>query len=280
MQAVLIILAIVGAALSGEASARGEEPAPKPSRIVSTNVCADQLTLLLAERGRIAALSRLAVDPDLAVLAEEARGLTLTGGRAEEIVPLKPDLVLANVYQGAQASRFLAGLGIRVFIVPEANSFAELREMLRATGAALGEPELAEEAVAALDRRLAAVSVAGPAGRRALILEPNGYTPAGGTLSDSVLQAAGFRNHAAALGVQGYGTVALERVVLNPPDLLIFDDYKPSRASRAQALLHHPALARVAQTTPTLWMPSKLWLCPGPWTAEAVAQLVRDDKSR
>lgn len=280
MQALLIFVMGLAVGSAGAAQVQNPGSPAKPARIVSTNVCADQLTLLLAERERIAALSRLAVDSDLAVLSKEAQGLPLTGGRAEEIVPLKPDMVLANAYQGAQASRFLAGLGIRVFIVPEANSFEELRAMLLAVGEVLGEPQRAQDAVAALDRRLASVSAPGPTGRHALILEPNGYTPARGTLSDAVLQAAGFRNHAPALGVQGYGTIALERVVLSPPDLLIFDDYKPSRASRAQGLLHHPALARVAQTTPTLWMPSKLWLCPGPWTADAVAHLVPAGKSR
>src|SRR5262245_11513488 len=45
------------------APARAESPA-KPQRIVSLNVCVDQLLLLMVDKRRIAALTQFATDPD------------------------------------------------------------------------------------------------------------------------------------------------------------------------------------------------------------------------
>lgn len=249
----------------------------RPQRIVSTNVCTDQLLLLLVHPDRIAALSILSDDPTLSTMPERAASLRKTGGRAEEIVPLKPDLVLANQWTGAKASRFLDGLGIDVLIVPEAKSFGDIETVITMLGERLDEPENASALVRGMNQRLAQIRRA-PADRTALIYEPNGYSPAKGTLSDAILNEAGWTNLAPRLGVENYGVVPLERVVMTRPDLLIFDDHAPSSASRAQGLLHHPALQSVAETAQTEWVPSRFWICAGPWTVEAVERLAKIER--
>lgn len=246
----------------------------RPMRIVSTNVCTDQLLLLLVDRNRIAALSNLSEDPKLSTMPERARGIPKNGARAEEIVPLKPDLVLANAWTGAKANRFLAGLGIDVLVVPEAKSFSEIETVVTHLGDRLGERPRADQIIGGMRARLT-IATRQPHGGTALIYEPNGYSPSTGTLSDAVLSAAGWRNIAPSLGVGTYGVVPLERVVMTRPDLLIFDDYSPSIASRAQGLLHHPALKLVAQKAQTEWVPSPLWICAGPWTVDAVERLAK-----
>jgi iron complex transport system substrate-binding protein len=261
-------------AFCGIVSAHAAGP---PERIVSTNVCTDQLLLLLVERERIAALSNLSTDPTLSTMAETARGIPQTGGRAEEIVPLKPDLVLANAWTGAKASRFLKGLGIKVLVVPEAKSLEEIGDVVAMLGDALIASERAAQIVSDMRSRIANLRRA-PSRRMALVYEPNGYTPSTGTLTDSVLMASGWTNLAPTLGVRSYGAVPLERVVLTQPDLLVFDDHAPSNASRAQGLLHHPALKTVAGKAKIEWMPSRLWICAGPWTIDAVQRLAKIER--
>ena len=46
----------------------------KPTRIVSTNVCADQLALAIADRDRVISVSRMAIEPQISNFAEAARG--------------------------------------------------------------------------------------------------------------------------------------------------------------------------------------------------------------
>src|SRR5262245_36302917 len=93
----------------------------KPQRIVSTNVCADQLALLLAPE-RVVSVSFNAADPAISNTASLAKGIPVNSARAEEVVLFKPDLVLGDIYTGARASRFAEVLGVPVQIVAAGNS--------------------------------------------------------------------------------------------------------------------------------------------------------------
>ena len=68
--------------------------AAKPQRVVSINLCADQLLVALAAPGQIAALSPLARDKRLSYVAGAARSLPVHRGTAEDIVKTQADLVL------------------------------------------------------------------------------------------------------------------------------------------------------------------------------------------
>ena len=68
---------------------------PKPTRIVSINLCSDQLLLQLVGHKRIASVTYLAADPTISYSANRAVGLVKNHGLAEEVVALNPDLILA-----------------------------------------------------------------------------------------------------------------------------------------------------------------------------------------
>src|ERR1700754_1565304 len=65
-------------------------------RIVSFNLCADQLVVALADSVQIAALSPYAHDRHLSVVAERARQFPTLDWSAESTVALGPDLVLVG----------------------------------------------------------------------------------------------------------------------------------------------------------------------------------------
>ena len=67
----------------------GTVASASPKRIVSINVCADQLVQMLAPREAVAALSFLAGDPQMSVMAHETDGYRLIRGQAEEVLPLE-----------------------------------------------------------------------------------------------------------------------------------------------------------------------------------------------
>lgn len=67
-----------------------------PQRVVSLNLCTDELLLLLAGRARIAAVSALADDPVYSPAATLAEGLPQNHGTAEEVLRLAPDLALPD----------------------------------------------------------------------------------------------------------------------------------------------------------------------------------------
>ena len=88
--------------------------ADPPRRVVSFNICADQLVVALADPAQIAGLSPYATDPTLSAVAEEARAFRRVPWHAESVVPLDPDLVLVGPRDRSVTQRMLGALGFRV----------------------------------------------------------------------------------------------------------------------------------------------------------------------
>src|SRR5437868_9960588 len=92
-------------------AANAAEP---PRRVVSFNLCADQLVLALADPQQIAGLSPYAADPSLSVMAEAARKYPRLDWQAESTIPLQPDLVLIGSWDRPVTRRMLSALGLRI----------------------------------------------------------------------------------------------------------------------------------------------------------------------
>ena len=67
-------------------------------RIVSMNVCTDQLLLSLAEPAQILGLSRYSRNAAESFAAGEARRFPILSGGAEDVLALNPDIVVASLY--------------------------------------------------------------------------------------------------------------------------------------------------------------------------------------
>ncbi|MEM7442866.1 MAG: ABC transporter substrate-binding protein [Pseudomonadota bacterium] len=249
-------------------------PVLAAERIVSLNLCTDQLLVLLADRDQIASLSFLAADPDLSYVADRIEGIPLNHGRLEEILPLEPDLVLAGAFAARPAVRLLESLDVPIIDLPLAEDFDTIAEQTRIVASAVGYEDRGEALVAEMEAILRGLTP-DLSGDTALVYQANGFTAGSGTLADSVLAAAGIINQAAQSGVQGYGFLPLERLIADPPTILIAANALPGRPSLADALLTHPALAALDSETRYLALPSALLACGGPQTAEA-AQLLAD----
>lgn len=236
-----------------------------PERIVSLNLCADQMLLALADRGQIAALSHLATDPGISAAAGAARGLPQTRGTAEEVLPLRPDLVLLGSLDRLGTGRLLAARGIKVVRLPLPSSFAGTQALIRQVAGLVGRPERGEALAAALEPPQEA-----EARFTALPYERRGYAAGAGGLMGEILARAGFRHAWPASGQGGF--VSLEQVVARRPDVLVVEE-TGGTADQGAALLAHPALARLYPPERRIALPRVLTACPGPGLAEAVRRL-------
>lgn len=229
--------------------------------VVSLNLCADDFLMTLAQ-DRVTALSPLARDPALSVVAHAAQAKPWVRVDAEAVLALHPDFVLAAEY-GAQATlAALAASGVRVERIHLPESFPEIRTETRRLAALLGAEQRGEAVLSDMDRELAAVPARPP--RRALFLEPRGWTAGPGSLGQAVLQAAGYLD--AGDGRQW----SLEAIVSHPPDRLLVP-VAPKAPSLATELLRHPALRGI----PSRAVDPALVICGGPWTAQAVKMLAQ-----
>lgn len=117
-----------------------------PTRVVSLSLCTDQFVLALAERGQVAALSRLAGDPHLSPFAAQAAGMPRHGGTAEEILMLKPDLVVAGGFARGRTVEMLEQLGVPVLRLRSATLLADILPQVEQVAQALGRMDVASEA--------------------------------------------------------------------------------------------------------------------------------------
>jgi len=249
--------------------------AEPPKRVVSMNVCTDQLAMLVAADGQLYSVSHLARDPGSSVLVEDAGRYAVNHGLAEEVFLMQPDLVLAGTYTTRATVDLLRRLGIRVEEFAPETSFDDIRANLTRIGHILEREERAEELVAQLDDTLAALETTKRPGARVAAYDANSYTSGTGTLVDAVVKASGMTNVADELGLAGMARLPLELLIMARPDLLVEGEAPYATPSLAEESLTHPAFRALAQETRMVGLPPAHTVCGTPFTAEA-ARILQD----
>jgi iron complex transport system substrate-binding protein len=262
---------LLAACLSPAASAQ----TPKPSRIVSINQCSDELLLALAEPGRIAGVTRYPKPADARKILEEHPEIRTTLGSAEEVLALKPDLVLAGVYSRRDTLELLRRLGLPLVVSEVPQDFDAIHAEIRRVAAAVGEPARGEALIREMQGRLGAAPSSGPK-PGVLFYGTAGHVPGTGTFEDAVIRAAGARNLAAEKGIQGHGWLGLEDVIALKPDVLVFSRRGASDTSVGGEMLAHPALAKALPKTRVAWMPAETLHCGSQDAVEAVEALRKE----
>ena len=246
----------------------------QPQRIVSLNVCIDQILVDLVPRERIAAVTHLAADPLSSAHPERAAGLAITRGGAEDVLSRNADLVLAGQYSTPATVDLLRRLGHRVVLIALPDSIDGVRDVIGKIAAAVGEEARGAAMIGDLDRRIAAARApALPDAPSALVYQVNNYVAGTFGLINEALLLAGWRNGAASIGVSRNGTISLEALVAAPPDLLVLASEPQTYATVVADNLRHPLLAHLRKTRASTVVPWPLMLCGTQHIAEVVEAL-------
>ena len=240
-------------------SQTGNDDAPT---IVSLNPCLDAILVEIAPPGQVLALSHYSRDPgSSSIPAEVAARYGVSGGTAEEVIALQPDLVLASTFlpQPTRTALERAGLRVETFGSPTSvtESAAQVREV-----AALAGAESEGEMLAA---RIAAPLPAARPAINALLWQPGEIVAGEQTLIAELLREEGFVSHAAARGLRQADRVSLETVLADPPALLLVAGDAPGQ--------RHPLLERALKTTTIAPLDPALIYCGGPTIPKARARL-------
>lgn len=251
-------------------------PAMGKPRVASINMCTDQLVLALADPAQIVGISHLAHDPDLSFFWRDAKHHRTLSGQAEDVLPLRPDLVLTATFVRANTRGLLAAQGLRVAEFASAATIGEVKAQIARAGALLDQSERAAQANARIDAALARVRNAARAraGLAVLPLERRGWISGRDSLLTAVLTDAGVRN----LGAEQFGDGArlpLEAIVTLRPDLVLVSQDNARAEDQGTALLHHPALRALAGGR-RIAMPHRLTVCAGPMLADALDHLAAE----
>jgi iron complex transport system substrate-binding protein len=248
-------------------------------RIASMNVCTDQLLITLADPAQILGLSRFSRDAWQSFAADDASRYNILSGGAEDVLVLRPDIVVASLFDKRSTREFLRekGLHLAEFTVPR--NLDEVKIQIRKMGEIVGHPERAAAEVARLD---AAIARARPAVAdkhySVLPLSRRGWVSGSDSLVSSLLAETGLFNAAGDLGVAFGGFASLEAIVNLKPDFILVSEAGDRAEDDGRAFLLHPALERFYPPQKRIVIPERLTVCGGVMLAEALDVLIEELK--
>jgi len=240
-----------------------------PKRVVSINLCADQLVLALADRGQIAGLTHNATDPEMSGEAAKARGLRLLSNSAEQILAIEPDLIVGMPASRSSALRALPEQNYPLLDLATANTLDEIYTSIDETAVAVGHPERGTALIARMQGELAGLPKPGR-GRVAAYYQRRGYMTGTGTLIDELMTRVGLVNLAGKLGKPPLSQLSLEEMVAAQPDFLIVESATDKVTDQGSEMLHHPALKGI----PRISIPQAWTVCGSPAYTAAARSIV------
>ncbi len=251
----------------------------RPQRIVSMNLCTDELLMRIVDPSRIASityLSQQAINAPLG-LNDITSKLKVNHGLAEEVLLQEPDLILAGRYSATTAVSLLRRLGFTIITFDPELTLDDMRANIRKLGEAVGESARAEQVIAEFDARLAQLQSQIPAGERPVFADigVNNYIAGENTLYTHIVNAAGYRTLGQALGFEGFRYVSLEQILSIKPALMSAATPWTSPPSMSTLALGHPALRNRVKEIPQVAIPERYTTCGAPSALGAVEVLVK-----
>jgi iron complex transport system substrate-binding protein len=262
-------------------AADAQTPASKrPQRIVSMNLCTDELLMRLVEPSRIASITNLsqqAVNEPLGLTPISSK-LKVNHGLAEEILLAEPDLIIAGSYTTTTAIFLLRKLGHEVVTFDPENNLQDMRANVRKMGKLVGEEARAEQVIAEFDARLKTLQAQLPPGELPIFADiaVNNYIAGNDTFYAEVVNAGGWRTIGQALGYSKFRSVSLEELLKVRPALISTATPWTNPPSLSTLALRHPALQRLVDETPNIVIPERFTTCGTPAVMGAIELLVAE----
>jgi iron complex transport system substrate-binding protein len=177
--------------------------------------------------------------------------------------------VVGGSFDAPTARATYARLGIAYVPLGIAPTVVASAAQVRALAARVGEPARGEM----LARRIETALPAAPPARRyaTLVWQGGGLIAGEGTLVAEAMARFGLDNAAAARGLAQGTALPLERLLADPPEVILVAA-RPHRTGQADRALAHPALRHVAGTRTFAIVPALLW-CGGPTVPRLAARL-------
>ena len=235
------IALLASALLAGPALAQG--PARKPQRVASINLSADEVLVAILPLERLVSVTRWADAPGTSNVVGRVPPAVHRFVKAdmEQLVALRPDLVVVSEYTDADFMKQLERSGLRVHRMLGLNTLAGVRGAILDLGRAVGEDEAARRLVAEYDAKLAELGrrLAG-AGKPRVIYWSGNMTAGADTAIGALIETAGAVNLGREMGIVGIEPPGAERAFVADPDAVLVGTWPGSK----EALTGHPLLSK------------------------------------
>lgn len=208
----------------------------KPQRIVTLSLSSDEMVLGMTQPERVVALHHLADDPGISTIADKAGRISarMKEYNAEQILSLKPDLIIAPDWSQAELIETLRDMGLPVFISKGPSNVEEVKQAIREISQAIGEVEAGARLLTRMESELAGIAAkAGaipPERRQTVVLISHMAAYGGkGSLFDNMCGYAGVVNGAAAAGLGKNAVLTKEAIISINPDLILVPTWNGGR---------------------------------------------------
>ena len=246
-------------------------------RIASINACTDQLLLALADPEQILGLGPYSRDVARSWSAADAHRYPRLSGEAEDVLVLKPDVVVAGSFTKLATRNLLKEQGQRVVTFDVAHSVDDVKAQIRRMGELTQHPDRADAAIARIDAAVARTrQFVARRHYRVLSVSRRGWIAGSRSLISSLLAEVGLSNAAGDLGLKYGGFASLESIISLRPDFILVSNDSGFAEDEGRAFLLHPALEHFYPPSKRLVVPERLTVCGGPMVVDALDRLVAE----
>ena len=216
----------------------------KPKRILTFSMYTDQIILGLVASDHLVGINSLLDDPVLSNIIPIAKKITKKIGNpgAEEVLSMKPDLVIVSDWTQAEKIQSMRDLGLKVVSVKSPETIQDAKDAVSQVAAAIGEPEKGRQLIGMMDKKLAEIrektSRIKPEQRKNIVLLSL-MTAYGGTgcAYDDACREANVINGIAAAGLKNGQQLTKEMLIKINPDIMLLPVYTGQGSYDTQAFI-------------------------------------------
>lgn len=245
-----------------------------PRRVASLNLTADEILVEILPLERLVSVTRWADSPETGNIKGRVPASVSRIHKAdmEQLVALRPELVVVSEYTDADFLKQLERSGIRHHRIEGLASLPGIRRAILELGRAVGEEAAAERLVERFDATLAELTRRLQGVRRPRVLYwSNGMTAGADTAIGSLIEAAGAVNVGRELGLTGIVPPGSERAFVADPDAILVGTWpRAVEAVRQEPLL---SKSRAVREGRIVVLPTALLVALSHHAAEACWQL-------
>jgi iron complex transport system substrate-binding protein len=258
------------------------QPSAKPQRVASINLSADEVLSAILPPERLVSVTRWVDEPGTSnVVGKIPPGVFRFVKRdMEQLVALRPDLVVVSEYTDADFLKLLEVSGLRVHRMVGLGSVRGVRAAILDLGRAVGEDASTRALVERFDATLAELNrrLAGAKRPRVLYWSSN-MTAGADTAIGSLIEAGGGTNVGREMGVTGISPPGAEKAFVADPEVVLVGTWPNAK----EALTEHPLLSqmRAVREGRIVALPTERLVALSQFTADAawdLAHLLHPDR--
>lgn len=199
------------------------------SRVLSLTLSGDEILLGLGLKNRMVGVSGKIVDDErYSNIVNETKGYKRAESNLENILFMRPDLVIAGEWMGKERIDHLENAGLNVFKYKTPRSFNSLIELINMFGAKLNASEKSEKLISEFQNRIKEVEEKAKnikVTKSAVLYSKSGRVYGSNTIFNDISKIANFRNLASENGIEGSTIISKEKLVELNPEIIIVSSY-------------------------------------------------------